>query len=109
LELFGRPPRDTGLESERNNRLSDAQRLHILNSGHVQRKIEQSPRLQALMRNNKDPQELVAKLYLTILSRYPTPDESKIIAEHSRSLRGPQAVYDLAWALINSAEFMYRH
>ena len=30
LETFGRPPRDTGLESERNNRITAAQRLHLL-------------------------------------------------------------------------------
>ena len=43
LELFGRPPRDTGLEAERNNRLTAAQQLHMLNASHVERKIEQSP------------------------------------------------------------------
>ena len=48
LEMFGRPPRDTGLESERNNRPTAAQRLHLLNSSHIQRKIEQSPKLQRL-------------------------------------------------------------
>ncbi|HEX2972772.1 MAG TPA: DUF1553 domain-containing protein, partial [Tepidisphaeraceae bacterium] len=42
LEMFGRPPRDTGLESERNDRPTAAQRLHLLNSSHIQRKIEQS-------------------------------------------------------------------
>ncbi len=41
LELFGRPPRDTGLESERNNRLTADQELHLLNSSHIRRKIEQ--------------------------------------------------------------------
>ena len=56
LELFGRPPRDTGLEAERNNRLTAAQRLHLLNSSHMQRKIEQSPKLQSVMRNSKDGQ-----------------------------------------------------
>ena len=50
LETFGRPPRDTGLESERNNRITAAQRLHLLNSTHVQRKLEQSPKLQAIVR-----------------------------------------------------------
>ena len=34
LEMFGRPSRDTGLESERNNRPSADQRLHLLNSSH---------------------------------------------------------------------------
>ena len=42
LEMFGRPPRDTGLESERNNNPTASQRLHLLNSSHIQRKIEQS-------------------------------------------------------------------
>jgi hypothetical protein len=45
-------------------------------------------------------------LYLTILSRYPTDDELKIIADYG----GSRAVgTDLAWALINTAEFQYRH
>ena len=43
LEEFGRPPRDTGLESERNNRVTASQRLHMLNSTHIQRKLEQGP------------------------------------------------------------------
>ena len=42
LEMFGRPPRDTGLESERNNRPTAEQRLHLLNSSHIQLKIQQS-------------------------------------------------------------------
>jgi hypothetical protein len=48
LEMFGRPPRDTGLESERSNKPTTDQRLHLLNSSHVQRKIENSPKLQTL-------------------------------------------------------------
>jgi hypothetical protein len=39
LEMFGRPARDTGLESERKNNPTDAQRLHLLNSTHIQNKI----------------------------------------------------------------------
>jgi hypothetical protein len=111
LELFGRPPRDTGLESERNNRLTAAQRLHLLNSTHVQRKIEQSPKFQSLMRNSKTPQAVVAGLYLTILSRWPTEDELKAVSAHTQSgaAKGRDAMVDLAWALINSAEFLYRH
>jgi len=110
LELFGRPPRDTGLESERNNRISAAQRLHLLNSSHVQRKIEQSPTFQFLMRNSKNPQALATGLYLMILSRFPTEEEWQIVAGYSPSgVKGRDALVDLAWALINSAEFLYRH
>lgn len=35
LEMFGRPARDTGLESERGNRVTSSQRLHMLNSTHI--------------------------------------------------------------------------
>ncbi len=107
LEEFGRPPRDTGLESERNNRITDAQRLHLLNSSQVQRKIQQSPKLQAMMREIKDPRELVRQIYLTALSRPPTDEEMKRIA--ARNVRGQAAAVDLVWALLNGTEFLYRH
>jgi len=111
LELFGRPPRDTGMESERNNRITAAQRLHLLNSSHIQRKIEQGPHLQRLAQSRRgNPREILVELYLTILSRRPTPDELMTLAEYADSTRDPRAVFvDLAWALINSAEFLYRH
>jgi len=101
LELFGRPPRDTGQESERNNRMTDAQRLHMLNSSHVLNKIQQGPKIQAMIRNIRVRQNLVGALYLSILSRYPTEEEVKLI--------GARGAVDLAWALINSTEFLYRH
>ncbi|MBS1854695.1 MAG: DUF1553 domain-containing protein [Acidobacteria bacterium] len=112
LELFGRPARDTGLEAERNNRISDDQRLHMLNSSHVLNKIGQGPAMQALIRANaRNPRELVNQLYLTILSRYPSPEELRTVTEHSRTAtaKGAAAAVDLAWALINSTEFLYRH
>ena len=111
LELFGRPPRDTGLESERNNRPSPAQRLHLLNSSHIERKIEQGPAMQALLRNAADTAALSKNLYLSILSRYPTEEEVKIVNTYATSsgLNRRQAAVDIAWALINSSEFVYRH
>lgn len=111
LEMFGRPPRDTGLESERNNRTTAAQRLHLLNSSHIQRKIEQSPKLAALLRSGNRPRDLVDGIYLATLSRYPTEDELKTIRAYSRSdaPKGREALVDLTWALVNSPEFLYRH
>lgn len=107
LELFGKPPRDSGTEAERNNRITDAQKLHMLNSSHVQRKIQQGPRLQALYRENKNLPDMVARIYLMILSRYPSEQESAAVTAHA--LRGQPMVTDLVWALINSSEFLYRH
>ncbi len=109
LELFGRPPRDTGLESERNNRPSAAQKLHLLNSSHILNKIERSRMIEYQSDSKKAPNEVAAGMYLGILSRYPTDEELKIVSAHFQSAQQRAAAVDLAWALINSAEFLYRH
>ena len=111
LVAFGRSPRDTGLLSERNSRPTAAQRLYLLNGGEIQRKIQQGPGLQALLSAKGDWRSLVASLYLTILSRYPTADEVKIAGDYAQAagVNRRLAGQDLAWALINSAEFRYRH
>ena len=112
LEMFGRPPRDTGLESERDNRPTDAQRLHLLNSSHIQGKIESSQRLRRVLRASRGNRRLLIRsLYLTILSRYPTPAELTVASKYlgTRGRIGQTAVNDLVWALINTKEFLYRH
>jgi hypothetical protein len=117
LDMFGRPPRDTGLESERGNPPSADQRLHMLNSSHIQLKIQQSAKLRALMQPGGRPAAPIEGLYLTILSRYPTAEEMKVVAAYYQSAGGAQAapparwaaIVDIAWALVNSPEFLYRH
>jgi hypothetical protein len=111
LEAFGRPPRDTGLATERSNRPDASERLYLLNSSDVQRRLQQGGWLQALMRNVRNPRDVITRLYLTILSRYPTDAEMAAAAAYAQSVTGPRAAaaIDLAWALLNSTEFRYRH
>jgi hypothetical protein len=111
LEMFGRPSRDTGLESERNNRPTAAQRLHLLNSSHIQRKLEQSRMIQYQTGSKKTPNEIAVGIYLGLLSRFPTGDELKAVEAYFKSgkVREREAAVDLAWALVNSPEFLYRH
>ena len=112
LEMFGRPSRDTGLVSERNNNPTDAQRLHMLNSSHVQDKIERSQRLNELIKTAKgNKQTMIAGIYLNILSRFPAPNEMTAAEQYfdSKGINSKQAATDVAWALINSKEFLYRH
>jgi hypothetical protein len=112
LEMFGRPARDTGLFDERNNEPTDAQRLYLLNSSDVRQKIERSPRLQELMRTSQgDRDQVIRGFYLTILSRPPTPAELAAAETYAQTggLIPREAAADLAWALINSKEFLYRH
>lgn len=102
LELFGRPPRDTGVESERINRMNPAQRLHMLNSTHVRAKFERGPVFQKLVNAHSGSQEeLVEALFLTILGRFPTKEEVDVIRYYPAS--------DIAWVLINEDEFLFHH
>jgi hypothetical protein len=111
LELFGRSPRDTGLESERNNHMTAAQRLHLLNSGQVLRKLGQSRMVEYQTSSKRTPREMIAGIYLGVLSRFPTEEEVKTVEAYVQSgkAKGREAAVDLAWALINSSEFLYRH
>lgn len=114
LALFGRSARATGMENERNNKMVPAQWLHLLNSSHIQRKLEQGPKLKALFDSGRKPQEIVEELYLTILSRFPSPGEMKTLNEYGRPGRTGRVKtredwVDITWALINSPEFLYRH
>ena len=112
LEMFGRPPRDTGLESERLNQPTDAQRLHLLNSTDIQRRIQNSGRIKNLLRAaNKKPEAAITKVYKTILTRKPTESELQTVKEYVQAsgLQPKQAAEDLVWALINTKEFLYKH
>lgn len=112
LEMFGRPSRDTGLVSERNNTPTDAQRLYLLNSSQIQKQITISPKLHRLnplaMRNQE---KLTQELYLLLLSREPTGTEKTAALEYLNSPHGTgrNGLLDLAWALTNSKEFLFRH
>ena len=111
LDLFGHPARATGMESERVNRPSPTQRMHMLNSSHIQRKLEEGPKLKAIISSKRKPQEIMEDIYLTVLSRFPTADEVKNAEAYAKSgvVKGREAWIDLVWALINSDEFLYRH
>jgi hypothetical protein len=136
LALFGRSARATGMENERINTPVPAQWLHMLNSTHIQRKLEQGPALRELFNSSKKGRDLVELIYLTILSRFPSPEE--VATFEAYGPKPPQAHanqaantdktgkriqptnrpyaaktnrewLDLSWALINSSEFLYRH
>jgi hypothetical protein len=109
LEMFGRPARDTGLHSERNNEPTEAQRLYLLNSSEIHQKMGRSQSMRALSRRgSKNPGYAIRALYLMILSRPPTREEQAAIFEQARA-GGGDTFRDTVWALINAKEFLYRH
>jgi hypothetical protein len=133
LELFGRPPRNTSFESERTAAPSVFQAQHLLNSSHIQGKIERSRVLQQLVAGKAGGKagksgagggrralEAVEKpantnwvedLYIRILSRFPTDAEKQVAAAYMESSkRKPgESICDLTWALMNTKEFVLKH
>lgn len=109
LTLFGRSARATGMENERVNEMAPPQWMHMLNSGHIQAKLQSGPGLRAIATGT--PNEVLEKLYLTILSRFPTDEELKTVDEFTKSgaIDRRYIRMDLAWSLINSTEFLHRH
>jgi hypothetical protein len=111
LTLFGRSARATGMERERVNELASPQWLHMLNSATIQNKLQSGPKLAALINAGGSPREIADRLYLTVLSRFPTEADVQAAEEHTQAgvVKGRDAWIDLAWALINSPEFLLRH
>ena len=112
LTIFGRPSRDSGLLSERTSQPTDTQRLFLLNSSDIRRKIEGSKLLESMRTAAKGkPLAVVRGTYEIILSRVPTPAELAVFQQYlkKKGTQPRQAASDLAWSLINSKEFLYKH
>ena len=112
LDLFGRPSRDSGKISDRNNKITGAQRLYLLNSNTIYWQVTNLGRQIGRRCKWQLERRGIAEIYLRILSRSPTPREKKWVMDYSRSLpkklRG-NAWPDLCWVLVNSKEFLYYH
>jgi hypothetical protein len=84
LALFGRSARATGMQNERNNKPIPAQWLYMLNSSQIQGKLDRGPKLKDIFQSGRKPEEIVEELYLTVLSRKPTPAEVETALEYGR-------------------------
>lgn len=111
LETFGRPARNTSFDSERANTPSAIQAQYLLNSTNIQQKLARSGALRALASSKTTPDKIVEELYLRILSRPPTPAEAGVAVAHlkANTEKRAEAVTDLAWALLNTKEFILKH
>ena len=110
LELFGRPSRDNSFEKNRINDLNYRQVLYLLNSSEIEQKLQKSLVLQGIYTDKKDVNELINSVYLLVLSRYPSDAERKYIASFKKDYSGQKNLaINLAWALINSKEFIFNH
>jgi hypothetical protein len=112
LKLFGRPTRASVCECERNAEPAVGQVLHLLNSPQIDDKLRHEDGTVAkLVRGHTDDASLVSELYLTFYSRLPSDGELQVgkahMSKHKTDRR--RGAEDLAWALLNSLEFISNH
>jgi hypothetical protein len=111
LELFGRPPRDTAYEGDRDCRPSMRQALYMITSAELESKVARSPRIKQWLKDGKGDAEIVEEVFLLALSRLPTEAEKQQAIAHLTKdpKTRTQAINDLMWAALNTKEFMFNH
>ncbi len=82
------------------------QALNLMNSQRINGAIQANP----LVRSTSPTNVVIEKLYLSTLSRRPTPAEmEKLTAYVKKADTSTKAYGDILWALLNSSEFTLNH
>lgn len=112
LDAFGRPNSSSDPPCERNGRGTIVQSLHLMHAERLNAKItHERGRARLLAEGNRPVQEVAEEMYLAAFSRRPTAEEHKTVEVFfvKYANRRREAVEDLMWALVNSAEFIFNH
>jgi hypothetical protein len=122
LASFGRPERLASCSCERSNEPSVAQALHLANGETLNGKLKSDNSLPKKFAESKEPPEsLIRKLFLSTLTRKPSPNETKaytkvIIQVMNQNQPGDKRIAelrnvweDLFWAILTSDEFLFNH
>jgi hypothetical protein len=120
LDVNGRPQRISACECERVNEANLAAVLHMLNSDEVQGKIVRAGgRVDKLVAeaDKRSDTEKVEELFLWVLCRKPTAEDTKAALEHiakqtaknpMNAALGKKTAYEnILWALLNTKEFWF--
>jgi hypothetical protein len=114
MDAFGRPNSSSDCPCERNLRPAIGQSLHLMNSDQLHAKLtstDAAARVQRLAASAASPREIVTELYLACYTRQPTEEELAVatagFGDDPAARR--QAIEDVFWALLNSAEFVFNH
>jgi hypothetical protein len=111
LKTFGKPDRLLACECERSGETTLKQAFVLLgDQGLEERLSDDQNRLSQLASSERTDAETITDLYFTALLRQPTSSELEaaqaLLKQHQSRFEGLQ---DVAWALLNSKEFVFRH
>jgi len=109
LDMFGRAPRESPCECERTSEVSLAQTLNLINGPTVADAIiHPKGRIAKLVNDQMGTKDLVKEVYLAVLCRYPTNEETTQGEAYFKEVDSKaEAAQDMMWALINSSAFLF--
>jgi hypothetical protein len=107
---FGKPPRLIASDCERSNETTLPQAFQLLSGPLPQQMLTRSDnRLGQILGGDAEPARLLDELYWSALSRPPADAEQARMSAHITAAADPRrALEDIAWALLNSKEFLFR-
>lgn len=110
LTLFGKPPRLMNCECERAEDTTLSQAFNLINGPGLQRRLgDPDNRLGSWIAQNRSDEEMVNELFWTALGRAPREREQQAALAHLRDHANRRAALeDLAWAVLNAKEFLFR-
>lgn len=123
LKVFGRPEATSVCECERVQSGSLSQSLHLINASDIRSKLADGKgRLTSMLASKAKPDEMVTDLYFAAFARSPSESEMAIATSYLDESRVDatgkpidvntakrENLQDLAWALINTKEFLFNH
>lgn len=114
FSTFGQAKRESVCTCETQTDASLSQALHLINGGTIDSTFQRNPVLiPRLMNEHGDSAAIIEALYVRILTRQPTAKERQAMLDldpKSTDERIQQKFYSsVAWALVNSNEFLFNH
>jgi hypothetical protein len=110
LALFGKPGRLLTCECERANGTTLAQTFEMVSGELVDELLRSDKgRISRAKQNSQSFAKTIADLYWSALNRKPSADELAAADRHIKNSDSPRrGLEDVAWAVLNSNEFLFR-
>jgi hypothetical protein len=111
LKIFGQPERQSVCSCERTSDSNLGMAIQFFNGPLIYGKLRsENNRFRKLMAAGKSHEEIITELYLAAVCRKPTAKELEASLAHLAAKKDDVvAMEDIAWAILNTNEFLFQH